>query len=55
MGKAMGTGSDIGRAGAGAIPPSQPMGASRGMGMGPGPLVSMLVSVLVPVMVVEWE
>jgi hypothetical protein len=35
MGKAMGTGSSIGRASAGAIPRPNPMGASRGMGMGP--------------------
>ncbi|XP_062221631.1 clathrin interactor EPSIN 2-like [Phragmites australis] len=37
MGKAMGAGSGIGRAGAGVVaPPSNPMGAGRGMGMGAG-------------------
>uniref|UniRef100_A0A0E0CSU1 ENTH domain-containing protein n=1 Tax=Oryza meridionalis TaxID=40149 RepID=A0A0E0CSU1_9ORYZ len=37
MGKAMGTGSGIGRAGASAMaPPANPMGASRGIGMGMG-------------------
>ncbi|CAM0942854.1 unnamed protein product [Alopecurus aequalis] len=37
MGKAMGSGSGIGRAGASAVaPPSNPMGAGRGVGMGAG-------------------